>query len=163
MQIGTYTNYTVKIVGTCKLYLVNPDTKKLVETAFYVATNDNSMLLSCSSTLDPDLIQPGSRLDYLPPRASLITNTQDHPKKTRQPQPYVHRLQQVATQSNLQAETNLNKKQQINKLFTSKDQIMAKYPDVFEGIGKFMGPPYTIHLDPSVSSKQTPCLPVSIH
>ena len=28
MQIGTYTNDTVKIVGTCKLYLVHLDTKK---------------------------------------------------------------------------------------------------------------------------------------
>ena len=91
MQIGTYTNDTVKIVGTCQLYLVHPETKKLVETTFYVATNDGSMLLSCNSTLDLDLIQPRSRLDYLPPRASLITSTQDHPRKTWQTQPYVHR------------------------------------------------------------------------
>ena len=91
MHIGTCTNDTVKIVGTCKLYLVHPDTKKLKETIFYVATNDGSMLLSCNTTLDLDLIQPRSRLDYLPPRASLITSTQDHPNKTRQAQPYVHR------------------------------------------------------------------------
>ena len=58
---------------------------------------------------------------------------------------------------------NQNKKQQINKLITSKDQIMAQYPDVFEGIGKFPGPPYTIHLDHSVSPKQTPYWPVAIH
>ena len=40
---------------------------------------------------------------------------------------------------------------------------MAQYPDVFEGIGKFPGPPYTIHLDPSVTPKQTPCQPVPVH
>ena len=40
---------------------------------------------------------------------------------------------------------------------------MAQYTDVFEGIGKFLGPPYTIHLDPSVSPKQAPCWPVPIH
>ena len=51
LQIGTYTNDTVKIVGTCKLYLVHLDTKKLIETIFYVATNDGSVLLSCKSTL----------------------------------------------------------------------------------------------------------------
>ena len=67
LQIGTYTNDTVKIVGTCKLYLVHPDTKKLIETIFYVATNDGSVLLSCKSMLALDLIQPRSRLDYLPP------------------------------------------------------------------------------------------------
>ena len=80
LQIGTYTNDTVKIVGTCKLYLVHLDTKKLIEIIFYVATNDGNVLLSCKSTLALDLIQPRSRLDYLPPRASLITSTQDHPK-----------------------------------------------------------------------------------
>ena len=85
LQTGTYTNDTVKIVGTCKLYLVHPDTKKLAETIFYVATNDGSVLLSCKSTLVLDLIQPRSRLDYLPPpRASLIISTQDHPKRTKQ-------------------------------------------------------------------------------
>ena len=40
---------------------------------------------------------------------------------------------------------------------------MNHYPDVFEGIGKFPGPPYTIHLDPSVLPKQMPCRPVPIH
>ena len=29
MEIGTYTTDTVKIVGSCKFYLVHPDTKKL--------------------------------------------------------------------------------------------------------------------------------------
>ena len=43
-QIGTYTNDTVKVIGTCKLYLVHLDTKKLLETIFYVATNDGSVL-----------------------------------------------------------------------------------------------------------------------
>ena len=94
LQIGTYTNDIVEIMGTCKLYLVHLDTKKLLETTFYVSINDGSMLLSCNSILALDLIQPRSRLDYLPPRASLITSMQDYPKKTKQAQPSVHRLQQ---------------------------------------------------------------------
>ena len=99
LKIGTYTNDTVKIVGTCKLYLVHPDTKKLIETIFYVATNDGSVLLSCKSTLALDLIQPRSRLDYLPPRASLITSTQDHLKKTKQVQAplQIHSSKQLST------------------------------------------------------------------
>ena len=105
LQIGTYTNDTVKIVGTCKLYLVHLDTKKLIETTFCVAINNGSVLLSCNSTLALDLIQSRSRLDYLPPRASLITSMQDHTKKTKQAQPAVHRLHQVAMQSNQQTET----------------------------------------------------------
>ena len=38
-----------------------------------------------------------------------------------------------------------------------------RFPDVFEGIGKFPGKPYEIQLDPKVPPKQTPCRPVPIH
>ena len=83
MKIGTYTKDAVKIVGSCKFYLVHPDTKQLQEVTFFVAKNDGSVLLSCTTTLALGLIQPRTRLDYLPPRASLITSTVDHPQKTR--------------------------------------------------------------------------------
>ena len=83
LQVGTYMTDTVKIVGSCTLHVVHPDTKRLLETTFYVVMNDGSMLLSCKTTLLLGLIQPRSRLDYLPPRASLITSSVDHPKKTR--------------------------------------------------------------------------------
>ena len=177
LQIGTYTNDTVKIVRTCKLYLVHPDTKKLIETTFYVATNVGSVLLSCKSTLVLDLIQPRSRPDNLPPRASLITSTQDHHKKTKQvPAPVqIHSYKQLSAQSHSQAEASMPsnvqgslhvpeiKQQRSHKKITSKELIMKHCPDVFEGISKFLGPPYTIHLDPSVQPKQKPCRPVSIH
>ena len=170
LQIGTYTNDIVKIVGTCKLYPVHPDTKMLVVTIFYVATNDGSVLLSCKSTLVLDLIQPRSRLDYLPPRANLITSRQDHPRKTKQVQApaQVHSSQKLSAQSQTKAETSTTpnmqdspqaptkKQHKPHKMITSKDQIMRQYPDVFDGIGKFLGPPYTIHLDPSIQLTQTP-------
>ena len=177
LQIGTYTNDTVKIVGTCKLYLVQLDTKKVIETIFYVATNVGSVLLSCKSTLALDLIQPRSRLDYLPPRASLITSTQDHPKKTKQVQAsaQVHSSKQLSTQNHSRVETSMpsnvqdslhvpeTKQKRPHKKITNKDLIMRHYPDVFQGIGQFLGPPYTMHLDPSIQPKQIPCRPVPIH
>ena len=83
LEIGTYTTDTVKIVGSCLFYLVQLDTKKLQEVTFYVAQNDVGVLLSCTITLALGLIQPHTRLDYLPPRASLITSSVDHPKKTK--------------------------------------------------------------------------------
>ena len=51
----------------------------------------------------------------------------------------------------------------VHKLITSQDQIMCEYPDVFEGIGMFPGPPYHIQVDPSVTPKQTPCRPIPNH
>ena len=83
MEIGTYTTDTVKIVGSCIIYLVHPDTKKLQDMTFFDAENDGSVLLSCMTTLALGLIQSRTRLDYLPPRASLITSTVDNPKKTK--------------------------------------------------------------------------------
>ena len=83
LGIGTYTTDAVKIVGSCLFYLVHSDTKMLQEVTFYVAQNDGSVLLSCTTTLTLGLIQPCTRLDYLPPRASLITCSLDTPKKTK--------------------------------------------------------------------------------
>ena len=67
MQISTYTADTVKIIGSCIFDVVQPDTKKLVSVTFYIANNDGSVLLSCKTTLALQLIEPRSRLDYLPP------------------------------------------------------------------------------------------------
>ena len=83
MEIGTYSTNTVKIAGSCLFYLVHLDTKNLQEVIFYVAKNDGSALLSCTTTLALLLIQPHTRLDYLPTRASLITSSLEYPKKTK--------------------------------------------------------------------------------
>ena len=49
------------------------------------------------------------------------------------------------------------------QLITRKEQIITRFPNVFEGIGKFRGKPYKIQLDLKVPPKQTPCRPVPIH
>ena len=48
-------------------------------------------------------------------------------------------------------------------LITHQKQILHEYPDVFEGIGKFLGPPYHIQINPKVMPKQMPCRPIPIH
>ena len=51
----------------------------------------------------------------------------------------------------------------VPKLVTSREQILHEYPDVFEGIGSFPGPPYHIQIDPRVTPKQMPCHPIPVH
>ena len=154
LEIGTYTTDTVKIVGSCVFYLVHLDTKKLMEVTFYVAMNDGSVLLSCKTTLMLDLIQPRTRLDYFPPRASLITSSADHPKKTKAT---LHvQKQEVSAQTTMQTVATQKPRSEAFKLLTSKDQIQHEYPDVFDGIGNFPGPSYHIQIDPSFTPKQTP-------
>ena len=103
------------------------------------------------------LIQPRPRLDYLPPRASLITSSADHPKKTKA---VLHtQKQEVSAQTTKQEVTAQTPPatRQVPKLITSKKMKLCEYPDVFEGIGKFPGPDYHIQIDPGTPSKQTPC------
>ena len=40
---------------------------------------------------------------------------------------------------------------------------MQRYPDVFESIRSFPGPPFHIQLDPNMTPKQTPCTPILVH
>ena len=70
LEIGTYTIDTVKIVGSCNFYLVHAYIKKLLDITFFVATDDGGVLLRCKTTFALGLIQPRSRLGYLPPSAS---------------------------------------------------------------------------------------------
>ena len=159
MKIGTCTKDAVKLVGSCKFYFVHLDTKQLQEVTFFVAKNDGSVLLSCTTTLVLGFIQPRTRLDYLPPRASLITGTVDHTQKTRG-QVAVH---SSTTDSAIPLQKKIVSKQEVSKLITSKEQILNYYPDVFEGNGKFPGPSYHIQLDPGVPLKQTSCHPIPVH
>ena len=126
---------------------------------FFVAKNDGSVLLSCTTTLVLGPYPPRTRLDYLLPKASLITSSVDHPKKTGC-QVAVH---SSTTDSPVPMQKNVVSKHEIPKLVTSKEQILRYYPDVFEGIGRCPGPPYHIQIDPSVTPKQTPCCPIPIH
>ena len=56
-----------------------------------------------------------------------------------------------------------DQQQLVSRLVTSKEQILQSYPDVFDGIGCFPGPPYHIQLDPNIKPKQTPCRPILVH
>ena len=115
-----------------------------MDVTFFVAVNDWSMLLSCKTTLMLSLIQPRTRLDHLPARASLITSSADHPKKTKST--FCVKKQEVSAQTfTREVAAQMPKhKYAVPKLVTSKDQIICEYPDVFEGIGSFPGPPYHI-------------------
>ena len=119
------------------------------------------MLLSSNTSLTLGLIHSRPRLDYLPPRASLITSNADHPRKTKA-QIQIQK-QEITVQTANQLQDTQVTTTTVPKLVTSQDQIMHEYPNVLGGIGKFPGPPYHIHADPSVTPKQTPCRPIPVH
>ena len=143
LEVGTYTTDTVKIIGSFLFYLVHPYTKKLKEVTFNTAQNDGSVLISCTTMLALGLIQPYTRLDYLPPTASSITSSVDHLKKTNRVS--VHSsMKEVSTQSSQEVATVPDQQYLVPKLVTGKEQILQSYPEVSEGIGCFSGPQYHI-------------------
>ena len=89
------------------------------------------------------LIRQCAQLDYLPPRAILLTSTCDQPSKTRIHKPNVHYTKEKPTKVTTSKSDNVRTPQsqnikisEDNQLVTRKEQIMARFPDVFEGIGK---------------------------
>ena len=122
LEIGTNTTDTVKLVGSCMFYLVHPDSKQLLEVTFYVASNNGSVLWSCVTTVALGLIQTHTRLDYLSPKASLITSSADHPKKTKS---------KISVHVSKKESEVSNHKSMLSKLIISKEQILFNYSDVF--------------------------------
>ena len=144
LETGTYTTDTVKLARLCTFYLMHSDTKCLQELTFYVASNNGSVLLSCATMLALGLIQPHTRLDYLPPRGSFITSSADHPMRKKSKWMYMH------PEKNVQCLECLT-----NKIYYPS--LLQQRTDVFDGIGCFPGPPYHIQVDPSVTPKQCTC------
>ena len=99
-------------------YLVHPDSKHLQEVTFFVASNNG-------------LIQHRNRLDYLPSRSSLITSSADHPKKTES---------KINVHVSKKESEVCNCKGMVSKHITRKEQILATYANVLDGIGHFPGP-----------------------
>ena len=106
MEIETYTNDVVKIIGTCQFYLVHPESKQLMKVIFLVAKENRSVLLSCRTTIELGLIKPHAQLDYLPPRVSLLTSTCDQPSKTKTQKPNIHHTIEKPTMATIPDNVN---------------------------------------------------------
>ena len=104
----------------------------------------------------------------------------DHPKKTRPTPLTVHcskkemstQIHQQDVSTQMQEEhvqvikpvsTLISKKQGMKKLATGKEQILTSYLGITDGISRFSGSSYQIQFDPNITTKQTPCQPVSVH
>ena len=90
VEIGTYTTDKIKIIGSCEILAVHPDTQDLKEVTFHVTSHEGSVVSSCATTLELGLIQPCENLDFIPSCASLISSTADHPGKNRSQMKHSH-------------------------------------------------------------------------
>ena len=61
IAVKTYTTEKIKIVGSCILCVVHPDTKCLQEVTFQVVSHEGGVIISCATNIDLNLIQPLQR------------------------------------------------------------------------------------------------------
>ena len=83
VAVKTYTTEKIKIVGSCKMFIVQPQTKVLQEVTFHVTSHEGSVILSCATSIKLGLIYPHTKLDEMPEEGSLIYSKADMPKKQR--------------------------------------------------------------------------------
>ena len=77
----TYTTGKVKIVGSCNMFILHPDTKCSQGFTFQVTSHEGSVIISCATSLELGLIQPHRGLDVVPEKGSLIYSKADMPAK----------------------------------------------------------------------------------
>ena len=58
VAVKTYTTEKIKIVGSCKLFVLQPDTKHLQEVTLQVTSHEGSVIISCATSPKLGLIQP---------------------------------------------------------------------------------------------------------
>ena len=83
LEIGTYTTDKIKVIGSCTLFVVHPDTQCLKEVTFHVTSHEGSVVLSYATSLELNLIQPHNNLDHIPSSDSLISHKANHPRKNK--------------------------------------------------------------------------------
>ena len=83
LEIATYTTDKIKVIGSCTLLVVHPDTQCLQEVTFHVTSHEGSVVMLYMATLELSLIQPHNSLDSIPSSTSLITSKADYPRKNK--------------------------------------------------------------------------------
>ena len=96
LQLGTYTNKKVKIIGSCNLCIIHPDTRCIKEIPFFVASNEGSILISCTTSLALGSIKPHEKLDHPSPEGNrnVIYSIVDGIRRKDESQSKVHMLVQ---------------------------------------------------------------------
>ena len=92
--VKTYTTEEIKIIGSCNLYVIHPDTRWMEEIPFFVSSNEGSILISCTTSLALGLIKPHEKLDHPPPEGNrnIIYSSAEKIKKRDESKLNVHQL-----------------------------------------------------------------------
>ena len=80
--IYTYTNEKIPVIRSCELFVLHPDTKCFEKVSFQVVNIEGSVIVSCATSINLNLIQIYSKLDTsVPDCARLFYSCADDPDK----------------------------------------------------------------------------------
>ena len=123
IDLTVYTRHSVDLIGKCTFYMLSKATKQPIKVDFYTVKEEGSILFSQETVFQLQLLDVKPRLEYLPPRATLISSTADHPKREVHAQSTTSIL---PTSYSTVPQENTPRRVKIVK---SKEQIQEQYPD----------------------------------
>ena len=136
IDLTVYTSHSVNLIGKCTFYMLRKGMKQPVKVDFYIAKGEGSVLLSCETVFHLQLLDVKLRLEYLTPRATLMSSAVDYPKREIHAQCMSPQQPNSAsilpTSKSKLPQEDTPKKIRIVK---TKEQIQEQYPELFEGIG----------------------------
>ena len=99
IQVTTYNDSTLDLIGRCTLHLQHPNTPEKMAATFYVTQDEGSVLLSCSTSLKLEVIEvPEQR--PVPPYMPIYTSSIDKPKFTDQYVVYQNEIIEIYDKNN---------------------------------------------------------------
>ena len=72
----------LQLVGRCKLHMLHPNTWQKLATTFYITHDEGSVLVSCATSLELELITIKARLNEVPKHIPIYTSALDTPQHT---------------------------------------------------------------------------------
>ena len=80
--IQTYTKQKIPVIGSCELFVLHSDDQCFYKVRFQVVSVDGSVIISCATSINRNLIQIPKQLDTnIPDGARLIYSSVDAPRK----------------------------------------------------------------------------------
>ena len=136
IQVTTYNDSILDLLGRCTLYLQHPKTNEKVLATFYITQDEGSVLLSCSTSLKLEVIQVPEQ-NPIPLCMPIYTSSLDKPNFTKQYVVYQNEIIEIYD------------KEKHNRVIRTKQDIKTIYPTVFTGIPPRQMPyrPVPVHLE----------------
>ena len=88
--IYTYTTEKIPVIGSCELLVLHPDDKCFLKVPFHVVSVEGSVIVSCATSINLNLIQTHNELETnVPDCARLYYSSGDKPRAAHEKQKIV--------------------------------------------------------------------------